>query len=350
MPFRLINARGTFQWAMDIAFRGLINKSILVQLDDITVYSKTRGDHMPHLKVIFERCQRYKISLNPNKNIFAMEEGTFLGFVISPEGITIDPGRIESIKDIVFPPNKKAMQSFLGKINFVRRFVPNFAEIVKPLQEMIKKDFNFKWTREIKEEFEKFKEAIAEDPTLWSPNFDNEFILYTFDSNHSIVVVLTQKNEEGEEFPVYFMSIGLQGVELKYPTIDKQAFAVFKVVKHFRPYLLRSHTKIIVPHSVVLALLIQKEPGDRQENWLTSLQEYDLEIKPTKLVKGQGVCKLVEEALDLQTKEEKGWNNEVDLIKSEVLYMPASTNSWYNDLKYYLTHGRIPNHLDARKK
>ena len=115
----------------------------------------------------------------------------------------------------------------------------------------------------IKEAFEKIKEAIAEAPTLRSLNFDNEFILYTFSYDHSIVVVLTQKNEDEEEFLVSFMSIGLQGSELKYPTIDKQAFAVFKAVNHFHPYLLRSHTKIIVPHSVVRALLIQKEPRDR---------------------------------------------------------------------------------------
>lgn len=95
-----------------------------------------------------------------------------------------------------------------------------------------------------------------------SPNFDNEFILYTFSSDHSIVVVLTQKNEEGEEFLVSFMSTGLQGDELKYPSIDNQAFAVFKDVKHFRLYLFRSHTKIIIPHSTVKALLILKELGD----------------------------------------------------------------------------------------
>ena len=73
-------------------------------------------------------------------------------------------------------------------------------------------------------------------------------------------------SEEGEEFLVSFMSIGLQGAKLNYPTIDKQAFVVFKVVKHFHPYLLRSHTKIIVPHSAVRYLLIQKEPGDRRGN------------------------------------------------------------------------------------
>ena len=127
-----------------------------------------------------------------------MEEGTFLNFVISPEGITIDPGRIEVIKAIVLPHNKKAMQSFLGKINFVRIFISYFAEIVKPLQDMLKKDFNFKWKKERREAFDNIKEAIAEAPTLRSPNFDNEFILYTFSSDHSNVVVLTQKNEEGE--------------------------------------------------------------------------------------------------------------------------------------------------------
>ena len=189
-------------------------------------------------------------------------EGTLLRFVISPEGITIDIGRIEAIKAIVLPHNKKAMQSFLRKINFVRRFISDFAEIVKPLQEMIKKDFNFKWTRERREAFENIKEAIVEAPTLRSPNFDNKFILYTFASDHSIVVVLTQKNE-GDEFSISFMGTSLQGAELKYPAINKQAFMVFKVVKHFYPYLLRSHAKIIVPHSAVRALLIQKEPRDR---------------------------------------------------------------------------------------
>ena len=225
-----------------------------------------------------------------------MEEGTLLKFVISPKGITIDPGRIESIKAIVLPHNKNDMQSFLGKINLVRRFISDFAEIDKPLQEMIKKDSNFKWTKERKEAFEKIKEAIAKATALRSPNFDNEFILYTFSSDHSIVVVLTHKNEDRGEFLVSFMSTGLQGAELKYTTIDKQAFVVFKAVNHFRPYLLRSHTKIIVHHTTVRALLIQKEPRDRRGNWLTTLQEYDLEINPTKLVNGQGLCKLAAKA------------------------------------------------------
>lgn len=114
------------------------------------------------------------------------------------------------------------------------------------------------------------------------------------------MVVLTQKSEVGEKFLVSFMRRGLQGANINYPIIDKQAFMVFKDVKHFRLCLLRSHIKIIVLHSVVRYLLVQKDLGDRRGNWLTSLQEYDLERKPTKFVKGQRLCKLMVEALDPQ--------------------------------------------------
>ena len=91
----------------------------------------------------------------------------------------------------------------------MRRFIYDIVEIVKLLQEMIKKDSNFKWRKERKEAFDKIKKSIVEAPTLQSPNFDKEFILYTFDFDHSIAVVLTQKNEVGEEFTISFMSTRL---------------------------------------------------------------------------------------------------------------------------------------------
>ena len=129
------------------------------------------------------------------------------------------------------------------------------------------------------------------------------------------------------------MSMRFQGVKLNYPSIDKQAFAVFKVIKHFQPYILNYHTKVTIPHPCVRYFLIQKEPEHRRGNWLTSLQEYYLEIKLAKLVQGQALCKLA-----------------AKMLEKEVLYMPTPTNSWYNDIKYYLTHGINPRHLDARKR
>ena len=109
--------------------------------------------------------------------------------------------------------------------------------------------------------------------------------------------MLTQKEDGGDELPISFMSTGLQGAELNYPTMDKQAYAVFKVVKQFRPYILKNRTKVIVPHPAVRSLFIKKELGERRGNWVIALQEYDLEFKPASIVKGQGLCKIMTESM-----------------------------------------------------
>jgi len=133
MSFGPINASATFQRAMDIAFWGLINRSIVVYMDDITVYSYHKRDHMYHLKQIFKTCERYGISLNPKKSIFAVKEGKLLGHILSKKGILIDPERVDTIMRIQPPANKRAMQYFFWKINFIRKFVSRFAKIMCPM-------------------------------------------------------------------------------------------------------------------------------------------------------------------------------------------------------------------------
>ena len=128
----------------------------------------------------------------------------------------------------------------MGKINFVWRFVPDFAQIVKPLQQMVKQSVQFKWTDPEKDAFNKIKTSIAHAPSLKSPNFEKDFILYNFVSDDSLAAVLTQKEEWGDEYPISFMSTGLQGAELNYPTVNKKAYAVFKAVKQFRLYILKN--------------------------------------------------------------------------------------------------------------
>eukprot|EP00253_Pinus_taeda_P017245 PITA_17245 len=278
---------------MDITFKGLINRAIVVYLDDITVFSRERSNHLHDLNQIFQRCKKYGISLNPKKSFFALDQGKLLGFIVSKDGIYIDPDRINKISEIPFPYNKKSMQSFLGQINFVKRFVPDFSQIILPLQTMIKKNSVFKWGVPEKESFELIKKSIINAPALNTPNFSNHFTLYTIASDSSYAAVLTQINDHNLEAPISFYSSNLQGAELNYFEVEKQAFAVYKAVKHYRPFLLKAHTKVIVPFSSVRQLLIQRELGEKWANWVTALQEYDLEIKPAKIVRGQGFCRLL---------------------------------------------------------
>jgi hypothetical protein len=96
------------------------------------------------LRRVFNRCRKYGISLNPKKYVFTVDEGMIMGFIVSKHGMRIEPERTQAIAKIPLLI-KKMMQSFLGKINFVRRFVPSFAETMKPLQDMIKKNAKLKW-------------------------------------------------------------------------------------------------------------------------------------------------------------------------------------------------------------
>ena len=150
---------------------------MVIYLDDITVFSKQLTIHVRDLKQVLERCKRYGILLNPKKLLFALEEGKILEFIVSKKGIYIDPERIEEIKRISFPHNKKSMQSFLGQINFVKRFVPEFSQIVLPLQNMVKKNSVFKWGHNEREAFDFIKQSIGNAPFLTTPNFLNPFTL-----------------------------------------------------------------------------------------------------------------------------------------------------------------------------
>ena len=104
-----------------------------------------------------------------------------------------------------------------------------------------------------------------------SPDFSQDFTLYTFSSDRSYVVVLTQKNVENHEVPITFMVFAFKGAEINYPAVDRQAYIVFKAVKHFRSYILNSRTKFIVPYPAMRNLLVQKELGEKRANWVTSL-------------------------------------------------------------------------------
>jgi hypothetical protein len=145
MPFGLINARATFQGAMEISLYGLIYQSVMVYLDDVIVFSKNNKDHLSHLGAFLERCCKYGICLNPNKSFFAIEQGKLHGFIVSKDGMIIDLERTQDIAKLSPPSSKNAMQSFLGKINFVRRCVLSFSKRVKPLQNLIKKDVQYHW-------------------------------------------------------------------------------------------------------------------------------------------------------------------------------------------------------------
>jgi len=175
---------------MDITFSNEKVVFLVVYLDDLTVFSNTDEEHLYHLKIVFQRCRKYGISLNPKKSLFAMDEGKLLGHIISKEGIHIDPAQVEVTQKIDFRQSKKEIQSFNGKINFLRRFVPNLVEHLREITNMLKKDSAVRWTEESVKSFNLVKLALSSAPVLISPDYTQDFILFSFSLDHTMAMVL----------------------------------------------------------------------------------------------------------------------------------------------------------------
>ena len=153
IPFRLMNVGETFQWAMETAFADEKYKILVIYLYDITIFSNYGEENLAHLLRMFRKCRKFGISLNPKKSFFSMKEGKLPGHIISQEGIMIDPKRVEVNCKIELPRNKFEVHSFLGKVNFLRRFIVAFAKIVRYITNMLGKEKEIKCTPEAKQSF-----------------------------------------------------------------------------------------------------------------------------------------------------------------------------------------------------
>eukprot|EP00253_Pinus_taeda_P011856 PITA_11856 len=304
MPFGLKNVGATFQRAMDLAFPNEKDVFLVVYLDDLMVFSKSDEEHMYHLKTVFLKCRKYGLSLKPNKSLFAMEEGKLLRHIISKDGNHIDPARVQAIQQIDLPQNKKEIQSFNGKMNFLRCFDPNLAEHLREMKNMLKKDSQVKWTEEAIKSFNLVKLAFSSAPVLVSPDYTQYSMLFSFASEHTMVAAL----------------------------------------KDFRVYILHSHVLAYVPNAVVKDVLVQADPEGRRGKWIAVLLEYDVEIKPTKLMKGQGLAKLMAEsnlhALDINLiAAMSDENNEESPIQVSEMF---ALSPWYSDIIYVLKNFSPP--------
>jgi hypothetical protein len=294
--FGLMNAGATFQRSMDIDFIGERDKFMVIYLDDITVFSRSDKEHCEHLRRVFLKCRKFGLSLNPQNSLFSMKEGKLLGHIVSVEGVNIDPNRVEAIQTLSLPRSKKEVQSFLGKNNFLRRFVSNFVEMAKLITTMLRKGNEVKWTIESRNSFDMIKKALTEAPMLISPDYSKDFFIFSFASFDTVAVVLLQRNVEGLEQPISFFSQALRDVEVKYDMMEKQAYALVKALKDFKVYVLQSKITAYVPSTVVKEIIIQPDIDGRRSRWIAKILKFDLEIKPTKLIKGQGLARLLSES------------------------------------------------------
>ena len=154
---------------------------------------------------------------------------------------------MEAIQQNYFPRSKKEIQAFNGKMNFLRRFIPNLVKHIREMTNMLKKDNDVKWSKESCKSFHAVKLALTTAPVLVSPDYSIDFIIFSFASEHTMAVVLMQKRDK-TELPIAFFICNIRDAALKYNIIVKHALALVKEVKDFRVYILHSHTLAYVPN------------------------------------------------------------------------------------------------------
>ena len=276
MPFGLCNAPSTFQRAMNLVLRGLTWNEVLAYLDDTIVLGKSFDHHVENIRKTLLRFRQYNLKLKPKKCLLFQIELEFLGRKVDRNGVSITPGKVETVLNWPVPSEKKHVEAFLGFVNYHREFIPDFAQIAEPLYALTGKN-DFLWGVPQQEAFETLKTRMVTAPVLAYPDPDCPFILDTDASNTAIGAELSQV-QDGVERTIAYGSLTLTPTQQRYCTTRKELLAVVTFVRLFRHYLLGRKFLLRTDHSSLVWLTRFRYLEGQLSRWLEELSQYNMEI------------------------------------------------------------------------
>ena len=278
LPFGLTSAPATFQRLMEKVLHGLHWKTLLLYLDDIIVISPDFDSHLERLEEVLKRLRRANLKLKPSKCELFRDEVRYLGHVVSSQGVSTDPEKVEAVSSWDPPTSVKDLQSFLGLAGYYRQYIPDFSTIAKPLSKLTSKETEWAWTEECAKAFQLLKDKLVEAPVLGYPDPALPYILDTDASAVGVGAVLSQV-QEGVERVIGYYSKTLSPPERNYCVTRRELLAVVKAVGHFRPYLYGRRFKLRTDHASLLWLCRRKEPSHQVARWLKILSEFQYQIE-----------------------------------------------------------------------
>ena len=293
MPFGLCGAPATFQRLMQFSMNDLVLRILLVYLDDVLVFSSDFEEHLRRLETVFTRLRDIGLKLNPEKCRFGAREVHYLGHVVSREGIATDPGKIAAVNDWPTPKTTRELRSFLGLASYYRKFVPNFAEIARPLHQVtaraiadnngLKKPVSIcgYWDRECQLAFNTLKTALTTAPVLGYADFSLPFQLEIDASFDGLGAILSQQQEQGRRVIAY-ASRSLRPNERNmsnYSSFKLELLGLkWAVTEKFRGYLLGSECTVMTDNNPLSHLQTAKL-GAIEQRWAAELALFNLTIK-----------------------------------------------------------------------
>jgi hypothetical protein len=259
MPFGLTNAPAVFMDLMNRVFHEYLDRFVIVFIDDILVYSKSLEEHEDHLRIVLQILRDKKLYAKLKKCEFWLNQVVFLGHVISKDGITVNPNKIEAVVSWDRPTNVSEVSSFLGLTGYYKRFVEGFSCITAPLTHLTRKNAKFEWKEECEKSFQELKQRLVTAPVLTIPSSSGGFVIYSDASHKGLGCVLMQHGKV-----VAYASRQLKNYEQNYPTHDLELAAVVFALKIWRHYLYGEKCEIYTDHKSLKYFFTQKELNMRQ--------------------------------------------------------------------------------------
>jgi hypothetical protein len=307
MPFGLKGAPSTFQRLMNSVLSGIQGIKCLVYLDDILIFGETLQIHNDKLRAVLDRMRQHNLKLQPDKCEFLRKVVSYLGHIITSDGVKPDERKIEAVKNFPVPTTTQQLKGFLGLAGYYKRFIPNFSKIAKPLTELLKKNTPYIWNERTETAFNTLKELLTTEPLLQYPDFKRPFVLTTDASNEAVGAVLSQ-GPIGKDLPIAYASRTLNNAENYHPTIEKELLAIVWGCIYFRQYLYVRKFTIVTDHRPLTWIFSVKDPSSRLLRWRLKLEEYDYEViykKGSKNTNADALSRIHVAEIPLDNKEQK---------------------------------------------
>nr|XP_025652845.1 uncharacterized protein LOC112748819 [Arachis hypogaea] len=278
MPFGLCNAPATFQRCMMSIFADLQEHCMEVFMDDFSVYGDSFDLCLDNLAKVLERFINSNLVLNFEKCHFMVRQGIVLGHIVSNDGISVDPIKVDVIFSLPYPSSVRKVRAFLGQAGFYRCFIKDFSKVALPLSRLLQRDVEFDLNEECMEAFDKLKISLTQAPIVRRLDWSRSFEIMCDASNYAVRAALAQ-HEGKNPYVIAYASKTLDGAQSNYTTTEKELLAIVFALDKFRAYLLSSKVVVYLDHMALKYLLAKRESKPRLIRWVLLLQEFDLEIK-----------------------------------------------------------------------
>jgi hypothetical protein len=283
-PMGLKRLPAEFARFMTFVLIKFLNKFVAVYFDDIIVYSKNVEEHDGHVRAVMTELMKAGLTLKIKKCEFDTTTVNYLGMVYTPEGLKIQPEKMDAILNWPTPTNIKEVQGFLGASGYVRRYLQNYSDTARPLTELLRKDLEFEWTEERQTAFENIKELVKKAPILALHDPDKPHVIRPDASGYALGIVLEQPGEDGKLRPVAFYSRKFTTAERNYDVHDRELLAIVEAFKQWKHYLqgVKEETVVKSDHHNLKYFTTTKELVGRQIRWAEYLSKFKFRIEHIK--------------------------------------------------------------------